>query len=249
MSKDLIAVSPLPLALTAPQEEIAELQEAIAMNSGSGGMSEFDLPRITIAPGSFKVPTANGTALVERIEGVVVYIRDIRVYYKLKDQGSRPPDCSSTDCVVGHGEPGGRCIPQVDQNGKVTVPGCPLAVFESATTPDGKQGKGQACKQVKQLYMLRGDSLMPEVLCVPPTSLKAARKFFNWLMGQRLPYPKALVAITVQNAKNTQSKEYGTAVFDLVRRLTPEEVQRTLLFNAMCEQFLKGAAVNVPITE
>jgi hypothetical protein len=137
--------------------------------------------------------------------------------------------------------------PLVDANGKVVKPGCPLAEFESATTPDGKQGKGQACKQVRQLFLLRGDSLMPEVLSIPPTSLKAARKFFNWLMGQRIPYPKALITVTVQNAKNAQSQEYGTAVFDLMRKLTPDEAQRTMLFHAMCEQFLKGAAINVPV--
>jgi hypothetical protein len=111
MSKELTTISSLPLALTAPQDEINELQEAIAMNSGSGGMSEFDLPRITIAPGAFKVPTAKGTMLIERIDAVVIYIRDIRAYYKSKDQGNRPPDCSSSDCVTGHGDPGGRCIP------------------------------------------------------------------------------------------------------------------------------------------
>jgi hypothetical protein len=194
-------------------------------------MSEFDLPRIKIAPGAFKVPTATGTALVERLVGVVVYVRDIRAYYKSKDQGSRPPDCSSTDCITGRGDPGGSC----DQ--------CPLAQFESATTADGKQAKGQACKQVKQLFLLRGESLMPEVLSVPPTSLGRARAFLTWLIGQRTPYPKALISITSQTVKNG-SQEYGTAMFDLVRKLTPEEAARTMDFNRMCEQFLRSRGIS-----
>jgi hypothetical protein len=232
MSNELTTIPDLPVALTAPEDEINELQEAISMNSGNGGMSEFDLPRIKIAPGAFKVPTANGSMLVDRLVGVVVYVRDIRAYYKSKDQGSRPPDCSSADCITGRGDPGGSC----DQ--------CPLAQFESATTADGKQAKGQACKQVKQLFLLRGGSLMPEVLSIPPTSLGRARTFFTWLIGQRTPYPKALISITVQNAKNAQSQEYGTAVFDLVRRLTPEEAKRTMGFHGMCEQFLRARGVS-----
>jgi len=250
MSQDLttIPASALPLALTCPQQEIDEVAEAVALNADNGGMSEFDIPRITIAPGAFKVPTAKGTTLAEQIVGVVVYIRHVRAYYKSKDQGNRPPDCSSKDCITGFGDPGGRCRPLVDlATGKVTDPGCPLAAFESATTPDGKQGKGQACKETKQLFVLRGDSLMPEILSIPPTSLTVARKFFNWL-GTRVAYPKALISITVANEKNAQGQEYGTAVFDYVRKLSTEEAQRTMQFHDMCEKFLRSTAVNVPVS-
>jgi hypothetical protein len=86
---------------------------------------------------------------------------------------------------------------------------------------------------------------MPEILSIPPTSLVAARKFFNFVAA-RFPYPKALISITVSNQKNAQGQPYGTAVFDLVRKLTPEEAQRTLTFHSMCEKFLKGADINVP---
>ena len=248
MSQDLttIPASALPLALTCPQQEIDEIAEAVALNADNGGMSEFDVPRITIAPGAFKVPTAKGTALAEQIVGVVVYMRNIRAYYKSKDQGNRPPDCSSKDCIMGTGDPGGRCVPLIDTNtGRTVEDGCPLAKFDSATTPDGKQGKGQACKETKQLFILRGDSLMPEILSIPPTSLTVARKFFNWLL-LRVAYPKALITITVANEKNAQGQEYGTAVFDLVRKLTPEEAQRTMQFHEMCEKFFKSAAINGP---
>jgi hypothetical protein len=248
MSQELttIPASALPLALSAPQQEIDEVAEAVAMNADNGGMSELDIPRITIAPGAFKTPTAKGTTLAERIVGVVVYIRHVRTYYKSKDQGNRPPDCSSKDCITGRGDPGGRCTPLVDlSTGKVSIPGCPLAAFESATTPDGRQGKGQACKETKQLFILRGDSLMPEILSIPPTSLVAARKFFNFVAA-RFPYPKALISITVSNQKNTQGQEYGTAAFDLVRKLTSEEAQRMMTFHKMCEKFLKTTAINEP---
>jgi hypothetical protein len=236
MSQELTTTTAGPLALTVAEEEINELKEAVAMNVGTGGMSEFDLPRITVTPGTalWQVPTAKGSAPAERIEGVIVFMRDTRAYYKSKDSGNVPPDCSSTDCITGIGTPGGNCLK------------CPLAQFESAVTPDGQTGKGQACKQVKQLFMLRGESLLPEVVSIPPTSLKAARKFFNWMVGQRIPHAKALVAITLENAKNAQGKPYGKAVFDLVRSLNPDEVKRTMMFRDMCETFVGKVPVDLP---
>jgi hypothetical protein len=124
------------------------------------------------------------------------------------------------------GDPGGKCAD------------CPFAEYESATTPDGKPGKGQACKEMKQLFILRGDSLLPQVVSLPPTSLKAARRFFNWMMGQGVPHAKALIAITLERAENAQKKPYGRAVFDLVRRLEPEEVKRAMQFRDLCETFV-----------
>ena len=235
MSQELTTITAGPLALSVAEEEINELKEAVAMNVGTGGMSEFDLPRITVTPGTalWQVPTAKGTAPAERIEGVIVFMRDTRAYYKSKDAGNVPPDGSSSDCSIGVGSPGGNCFT------------CPLAQFESALTPDGQTGKGQACKQVKQLFMLRGESLLPEVVSIPPTSLKATRRFLNWMMGQRIPHAKGLVAITLEKRENAAGKPYGRAVFELVRRLNSDEVKRTLIFRDLCETFVGKVPIEV----
>lgn len=228
MTQELVKISS-PRALSVAPEEIAAMQEAFAMNIGNGSVSEFDLPRIKVNPGTalWLIPTLDGEETTQRIEGVVVFARDTRVYYQSKDAGNVPPDCSSMDGITGTGKPGGECV------------GCSLAKWDSAH--DG--GGGQACKQVKHLFMLRGESMFPEIVSLPPTSLKAARQFFTRLTTQGIPYAKALVGIELEKAQNAQGKTYGKAVFRFVRRLSDDESSRAMEFHQMCQSF----AVRLPV--
>ncbi len=222
MSQELVAVT-APTALTLQDDAAKAVQEAFAINITSGSVSEFDLPRIKVMSGAalWLIPTLEGEETAPRIEGVIVHARDTRVYYASKDAGNVPPDCSSPDGMTGHGKPGGDCLR------------CPLAQF--GTAPDG--GGGQACKAVKQLFMLRGDAMFPEVVSLPPTSGKNARQFFLKLTTQGIPYYGALVAIELEKVQNAAGKPYGRAVMKFLRRLTPDEQQRAVEFHHMCGQF------------
>src|SRR5689334_4303976 len=104
MTQELVKISS-PRALSVAPEEIAAMQEAFAMNIGNGSVSEFDLPRIKVNPGTalWLIPTLDGEETTQRIEGVVVFARDTRVYYQSKDAGNVPPDCSSMDGITGTG--------------------------------------------------------------------------------------------------------------------------------------------------
>jgi hypothetical protein len=221
MSQELVKVT-APKALSIPQEEAAAVQEAFAINIAGGTVSEFDLPRIKVMSGAalWLIPSLEGDETTPKIEGVIVFSRDARVYYASKDAGNVPPDCSSADGITGQGKPGGDC--------RV----CPLAKWESA-----QEGAGQACKQVKQLFFLRGDSMFPEVVSLPPTSVKAARQFLVKLTTQGIPYYGALVAIELEKAQNAAGKPYGRAIMKFLRRLTPDEQQRAVEFHQMCGQF------------
>jgi hypothetical protein len=212
-----------PTALTLGQEQAAAVQEAFAVNVASGSVSEFDLPRIKVMSGAalWLIPTLEGQETAPRIEGVIVLARDTRVFYQSKDAGNVPPDCSSADNITGTGKPGGECAK------------CPLSQWGSAV--DG--GDGQGCKQVKQLFMLRGESMFPEVVSLPPTSAKNARQFFLKLATQGIPYYSALVAIELEKAENAQKKVYGKANLKFLRKLSEEEHARAMEFHAMCQQF------------
>lgn len=229
MSQELVQIN-APRALTLAEEAIASVQEAFAINIAGGSVSEFDLPRIKVNPGTalWLIPTLEGEETAQRIEGVIVFARDTRAYYASKDAGNVPPDCSSPDGVTGQGKPGGDCAR------------CPLARWDSSQDGSG----AQACKQVKQLFMLRGEAMFPEVVSLPPTSVKNARQFFLKLTTQGIPYFHALVAIELEKAQNGQGKTYGKAVMKFLRRLTLEEAQRAVEFHQMCQQF----AVRVPTT-
>lgn len=213
---------PAPLALTLSEQEVAEFQEAWDVNIGSGGISAGDLSRIKIASGGltqFVVPTLEGDKGISKLEGVVVLAKDTRAYWKSEDPNNTPPDCSSNDAITGAGDPGGSCA------------SCSLAKFGS----DPKGGKGQACKQIKQLFMLRGESMLPEIVSLPPTSVVPANRFFVTLQGSRIPHYAALISIEVEKAQNPQGKPYGKAKFHHIRTLTPDEKNRALEFRKMAQ--------------
>ncbi len=229
MSQELTKVGefPGPLALSLSEQEVKEFQEAWNANIGSGGISVTDLQRIKIVNGPtplLMAPVLGGEQPVPKVEGVVVLSKMRRAYWKSKDASNVPPDCSSNDSKKGSGTPGGNCED------------CPLAVF-------GSDGAGQACKQIRDLFIIRGDDMLPEILSLPPTSLDAARKFFVTLQGRRIPYYGAIIAIEVQKAQNPQGKPYGKATFTHVRTLNPAEKQRAMEFGAMCEQFAERIPV------
>jgi len=230
MSAELIQIQ-TPRALAALEGNLDSINEAIATNISGGGISDFDLPRVKISGGAsprWIVPTLEGEETLARIDGVIVFARDTRVYYKTafgKSSGKQPPDCSSSDGITGKGKPGGECSR------------CPLAEYGSA-----EEGTGQACKQVKQLFVLRGDLLLPEVVSLPPTSLKGARQFFLKLTTQGIPYYQALVGLELEKAQNAAGIQYGKAALKFLRRLTPEESARAQQYHELC----RTLAVRMP---
>jgi hypothetical protein len=225
MSQELVKSIAAPLALTMPEDDRQAVMAAFAVNCASGSITEFDLPRIKVNPGTalWLIPGLEGDSTAQAIDGVIVAARDTRVYYASKDAGNVPPDCSSMDCITGVGKPGGACA------------GCPLAEWES-----GENG-AQACKQVKQLFLLRGASLLPEVVSLPPTSLKSIRQFFLKLATQGIQYFHSILRIELEKAQNAQGKTYGRAVMRFVRKLSPDEIVRA----EEMRKFVEGFAVRV----
>ena len=223
MSQDLVKSTGAPLALTMPEEERQAVMAAFAVNCATGSITEFDLPRIKVNPGTalWLIPGLEGDSTAQAIEGVIVHARDTRVYYQSKDAGNVPPDCSSIDGITGNGKPplGGEC------------PKCPMARWGSG------ENDAQACKQVKQLFMLRGTSMLPEVVSLPPTSLKAIRQFFLKLATQGIQYYHSILRIELEKAQNQQGKAYGKAVMKFVRRLSPEEIARAEEMRAFAQSF------------
>ena len=224
MSQELTKIAPAPAALYMSEQEVAEFQEAFAANVSNGNVSEFDMERIKVMSGAplWLIPKLEGEETAPRIEGVIVSSRDTRVYYRSKEAGNVAPDCSSADCKTGHGTPGGECAK------------CPLAAWDSA---EGESA-AQACKQVRQLFMLRGESTLPDIVSLPPTSVKPARQFFLKLLKDRIPHYGAIVAIELEKATSAAGKPYGKAKFNFIRRLSQEEQARALQLGAMIDALL-----------
>jgi len=224
MSQDLTRIAPAPLALTVSEEEARAVKEAFATNIASGSITEFDLPRIKPVNGEalWKIPTLEGHQTAPMIEGVIVFARDTRAYYPGKEIKNQPPDCSSLDGITGVAKAG------VKLGGECKK--CPMAQWDSA-----QDSGAQACKQSKQLFMLRGNSMFLEVVSLPPTSLKAVRQFFLKLVTQGVQYHQCIVRIDLVEAKNAQQQTYGKADMKFVRRLSADEAARAADFRALAE--------------
>jgi len=194
--------------------QIEQTLEIFKENVGPGGVSALDLPRIKCPTGgdiTWKVPTLEGDAHEKEIEGIVLAWKPGRLFWRksISDGGSgKPPDCTSRDGFIGHGDPGGECAE------------CPYAQFGSST-----KGRGQACKQVRQLLMVRPGEILPHLITVPPTSLRPASQYFLMLLGQRIPFWGVTTRIRLERAKNEAGIDYAKFVFTKGRRLTPEELQ------------------------
>jgi hypothetical protein len=152
-----------------------DLPALLADNVGPDGVSVFDLDRVTMPSGgglSFTVPDIDkGEKAVNEIKGIIVAYQDVRAYWQQgldESGGGTPPDCSSDDCRLGVGEPGGQCKQ------------CPMAQFGTASN-----GKGQACTQRRRLFILRENDIMPIMVSLPPTSLKPIKQYFWRLATHR----------------------------------------------------------------
>ncbi len=79
--------------------------------------------------------------------------------------------------------------------------------------------------------------MLPEVVSLPPTSLKAIRQFFLKLATQGIQYYHCILRVELEKAQNAQGKVYGKAVLKFVRKLSPDEISRAEEVRAFVETF------------
>ena len=201
----------------------ADLMETIKANIGGQKLSEFDLDRVTIPSGggiAWTVPTLEGEKALQEIEGVIVYWKDTRAFWKESFEsqgGGSPPDCSSPDAERAQGDPG---VPTPKDNaGLYVCDACPNAQFGS----DPREGSNaQACKLVRQLFVLTPTDLIPIVVSLPPTSVGMAQKYFLRLSRAGVPYYSVITKIGLERAQSSGNIKYSKAVFSLSARLEGE---------------------------
>jgi hypothetical protein len=192
-----------------------ELKEILNANLGPRGLSQKKLPRIKWPSGgqlAFMVETLEGDDHpVKELTGFLVGWCDKRMYYRVPyaERGKKigPPECSSTDGYWGEGDPGGDC----DR--------CPLAKYGS----DPKGGRGQACKQIKQVLLLREGHTFPDVVNIPPTSIANLEKYLLRLGNYRVPYWGLITTIRLERVQNPDGVDYARALFTAGERLSAEE--------------------------
>jgi hypothetical protein len=203
------------------QTPMERIREAIAANLGDDGLSATDFERIKIPAGgglAFTIQTLNGEESVKELTGIIVDWRDRRAYWKLtmeQSDGNTAPDCYSPDARVGIGTPGGECSK------------CEFAQFGSDSNG------GQACKLSRELWILRENKILPEIVSLPPTSIKQVRQYLARLAAEVIPFYGAITKTSLEKTKNTQSIVFSRATFALAGRLTPEQTAHIKKYAAM----------------
>jgi hypothetical protein len=213
---------------TIPASEYAVMQykaedvlDIIKESLGNDRLRATDLDRITVPTGGgrlWTVPTLEGEQNVSTISGVVLVWKQQRAYWQSAyDGGNVPPDCYSDDDVMGH------CAIESGLNLGGECASCPMSQWGTKRGQDGNASKGQACKQIRQLYLLRSDSLLPVAISVPPTSLSAVKKYFLRLAANGLKPSAVVTALTLTKVKAQNVPEYSQITLAMESRLTPQE--------------------------
>lgn len=213
-------------ALAVPAEQLTKF---LIENIGAQGLRPQDLDKIKVPAGggsAWEVPTLKGPEPVKVLEGIILHFKDVRGYWKDKGTSNTPPDCSSSDSLLGIGSPGGQCHK------------CPLAQFGSAVDEKGKPAKGQACKQMRLLLFLRQDTMLPMMISLPPTSIQPSKKYFLRLVSNGYPFYGVTTQLRLEQAKNAGGTSYSVATLDMGRALEPAELQKVqLIGQAMRDLF------------
>jgi hypothetical protein len=212
---DEIIQAPYPILRPQTGPNILQL---LSENDSLRNFSILNLPRILVGSGggtSFRIQGLAGEETERELRGVMVAVRPARVFWRENYAGGgsgKPPDCSSKDGLVGYGDPGGRCSE------------CPNARFGSAVQPNGQPGNGQACKDIRQILFLRPDEVMPHLLNVPPTSLKAYMTYSMALFSRQIQYWAVETKLTLEKATSDAGKPYAKIVFQAAGRpMEPQE--------------------------
>jgi len=203
--------------------DAAEIMEAMRENLEGETLSAWSLPRIKINPGgapAWNVNFGDGESLhTGPITGVIVEKRNTRAFWaKDIDEGGAgsPPDCVSLDGVIGIGEPGGECAT------------CPLNQFQTAKGKDGKPGRGKACNETRQLFILTEQSpIIPALITLPATSIKPLTSWMTGRAGKGLPYWKNQVELSLEGTKNADGIAYAQLVIrpGTTVALSPEQAE------------------------
>lgn len=236
---EIVQTSEYPLLESS--ENMRQIMQLIEDNLGAQQFNVLSLPRVKVSrDGIFQIETASGMETAHKLEGVLTAYRQARIYWGRvynAQTAKVPPSCTSTDGFTGVGDPGGSCAQ------------CPYSKFKSAKNPDGSQGAGQACKELRQLLILLPGQTLPHRLDVPPTSIQHFNKYSLNLVYASAPYWGVITKLALEQGPTASGMPITRVNFTLARKLDSE--QRALLepYHQRMAGFLKPMAVETDAYE
>lgn len=222
----------------AETNDLAEIMEA---NVGES-MTEFDLDRVKIPSGggtTWEVPTLEGEESVKKLEGIIVHWKAARAYWAEDFEasaGGTPPDCASRDGIHGSGTFGEGS----EHNPSGLCDTCPMSKFGSA-----ENEIGQACKQMRQLFLARENEMLPLVVTLPPTSIKPVRQYFLRLAGKKVPYYGVISGLELAKATNRSGIQYAQVKPSVVQVLDPTIAAKARDYGDAIRDLLESQPIDV----
>jgi hypothetical protein len=207
------------------------------------GIESFRLSRISLPAGgatAWTVPTLEGDEMVKELEVIVAAVKgNEKVFWREDFSGAgSPPDCSSHDGISGFGiidaDPKPDAVPE-----KHVCATCPHNQWGSAAN-----GGGKRCNDIAMLYIFRKDARMPDMIVVPPSSLKSMREYAMKLMQAGLRMTDVTTTLFLEQAQSASGIKYSKMVMKYGRRLTQEERERM----AEVSDILTKAAANASVS-
>lgn len=222
-STALAIATPESLALY-PARDMSKLQavrDVLAIEAQTaGGVSPFDLSRIKMPTGgnlAWSVPTPAGEEPMKTFDGIVLDWRETRVFWEGtidKTGGGQPPDCQSEDGVLGSGRYGLGS----NENRSGACRTCPMSQWGSK-----EGGRGQACRTVRQVAILRPGELLPTLLMLSPASLRPFRQYVLSLASKGISPFQAVTSFGLVKAQATNGPQYAQVAPKLASLIPPEE--------------------------
>ena len=173
----------------------------------AGGALQFELPG----------DDPEDPEYAKTIEGVILYNHSANALWSEDSEGDddAAPLCSSVDGINGFGEPGGACY------------SCSNNLWGS-----GEGGKGKACKNMRNLYLLRSGEFMPILLSMPPTSIKPFTDFYNMAFASRHRAAYGSVVQIGLTRKENGNNIYSIANFKKLFDFSGEELAQVQRYAA-----------------
>jgi hypothetical protein len=182
MAKESTALVPFGERYPVLAEDPETLFLALTQNLPGAQLSPWDLTRWSVKGANANSFENNDKDAVDQIEGVVMAARagSRNLYIDGYKPGvSLPPDCSSSDGVVGNfngdtfadrklAPPSGKCL------------SCDYSKFGSFKLIPGMQspsGNAPACKERVIMLLMRPGASIPCVVNLPATALKAVKRY------------------------------------------------------------------------
>ena len=197
-------------------QNVSNIQKALINNSGGKGLAASDLPRITFPTGGATTwtitdnLTGEETSLSE-LNIIPIHWTVTRTLWPTEFSRTAQALCHSDDGQRGIGEPG------------VICGHCEYNEF-------GSKGRGKACREGRDVFILFPESIIPSVLQIPPGSINSFTDFLMNLAIEGISYFEAVVSFKLVTDKNRDGIKYSKLHPVLVQRLPNEQANAVSKF-------------------